>query len=89
MKKHITLALALVAVLSFSFTNDKNAPEKINICHTPPGNPDNCHEITISVDALDTHKDHHGDALICRNATYRMYYQGISNNTGIPVEFVY
>ncbi len=36
--------------------------EKITICHIPPGNPDNAHTITISVDALPAHLAH-GDTI--------------------------
>ena len=36
-------------------------PEKKKICHVPPGNPGNVHEISISENAVATHKDHHDD----------------------------
>lgn len=35
--------------------------KKVTICHIPPGNPGNVHTITISVNALKTHVDHHDD----------------------------
>lgn len=35
---------------------------KVDVCHIPPGNPDNAHTITISIDALETHLDH-GDSI--------------------------
>ncbi len=35
---------------------------KVTICHIPPGNPDNAHTITISIDALSAH-DTHGDTV--------------------------
>ena len=31
---------------------------KVDICHIPPGNPDNAHTITISESAVSTHLDH-------------------------------
>lgn len=34
---------------------------KITICHCPPGNPANCHSITISVNAWYAHFEHPGD----------------------------
>ncbi|MDQ7021105.1 MAG: hypothetical protein Q9M91_04675 [Candidatus Dojkabacteria bacterium] len=34
---------------------------KLDICHIPPGNPENRHVINISVNALKTHVDHHED----------------------------
>jgi hypothetical protein len=38
-----------------------NGKGKVTICHVPPGNPENAHTITISVNALKTHLDHHDD----------------------------
>ena len=35
---------------------------KVDVCHIPPGNPDNAHTITISENALEAHLDH-GDHL--------------------------
>jgi hypothetical protein len=35
---------------------------KVDVCHIPPGNPDNAHTITISEDALAAHLEH-GDHL--------------------------
>jgi hypothetical protein len=35
--------------------------EKVTICHIPPGNPENAHTITISVNALPAHVEQHGD----------------------------
>ena len=35
---------------------------KITICHVPPGNPENAHEITIAASALPAHFPH-GDTL--------------------------
>jgi hypothetical protein len=38
------------------------APEpKVQICHIPPGNPNNWHTIAISENALQTHITKHGD----------------------------
>ena len=59
--KIISLAIVLIVGLS-SFNNN----DKITICHVPPGNPGNCHEITISLNALQTHLNH-GDMLYCEN----------------------
>jgi len=38
------------------------APAKVDVCHIPPGNPENAHTITISESALSTHLDH-GDVV--------------------------
>ncbi len=35
---------------------------KVDVCHIPPGNPDNTHTITISENALGVHLDH-GDSV--------------------------
>jgi hypothetical protein len=35
---------------------------KVDVCHIPPGNPENAHTITISENAVSTHLDH-GDHL--------------------------
>jgi hypothetical protein len=41
--------------------------EKVTICHIPPGNPANAHEITIGAPAVDAHIRNHGDYLgACR-----------------------
>jgi hypothetical protein len=41
--------------------NDNN--QKVNVCHIPPGNPSNAHNICISVNAVETHFDNHGDLI--------------------------
>lgn len=63
---HVVLLFAL-ATTFFSLNAESNAKTnnngKITICHIPPGNPGNMHQITISVNALQAHLDH-GD-IIC------------------------
>lgn len=59
----VVMQLVFVSFFVFGFTMDN----KITICHIPPGNPDNCHEITISMNALEAHLDHHGDTFYCEN----------------------
>lgn len=71
-----TLAIVLLVVLS-SFNNNS----KITICHVPPGNPGNCHEITVSMNALQPHLDH-GDKLYCeREADYQYYLSLVGNSS--------
>jgi hypothetical protein len=41
--------------------SEAQAP-KVDVCHIPPGNPENAHTITISENALDSHLEH-GDYL--------------------------
>jgi len=69
------LAIALLIGLS-SFNNNN----KVTICHVPPGNPGNCHEITISMNALQPHLDH-GDKLYCeRESDYQEYLTLVGNS---------
>ena len=86
MKKTILKSLSIFAlsVLCFGFTAKTTTnPDKITICHIPPGNPGNCQEITISVKALDTHIDHHGDQLICHDQQEIHFYKLVSLKTGL------
>ncbi|HYV65184.1 MAG TPA: hypothetical protein VE964_03010, partial [Myxococcales bacterium] len=39
----------------------KSSDGKVTICHIPPGNPANAHEITVGEPALDAHIRQHGD----------------------------
>jgi hypothetical protein len=39
-----------------------NGQQKVTICHVPPGNPDNAHEITVGAPAVPAHLAH-GDFL--------------------------
>jgi hypothetical protein len=57
--------LILLSAFSMAFSGN-NPPEWVTICHTPPGNPGNCHEITISINALSAHLAH-GDAMVCHH----------------------
>jgi hypothetical protein len=41
--------------------NAASGNEKVTICHIPPGNPDNRHEITVSIFAVPAHVMLHGD----------------------------
>ena len=38
-------------------------PKKVLICHIPPGNPANQHDICVSTHAVEAHQTHHGDAV--------------------------
>lgn len=73
--KPATVALIL-SLAGFGFSGD----DKITICHMPPGNPDNCHQITISTNALQPHLDH-GDRLFCyEEARYTEYLKMVDYN---------
>ena len=63
---------------SIWYSNNGN---KVTICHIPPGNSANAHEITISVNALDTHLAH-GDSIgACNASSGNIYYTTFHNHT--------
>lgn len=64
MKRKLTFAI-LVIVLAVLGTAAVFAASdgKVDICHIPPGNPDNAHTITVSVNAVDAHVAQHGDTI--------------------------
>ncbi|MCW5807661.1 MAG: hypothetical protein KIT31_35225 [Deltaproteobacteria bacterium] len=37
-------------------------PKKVLVCHIPPGNPANAHEICVGAPAVAAHQAQHGDA---------------------------
>ncbi|HKA87928.1 MAG TPA: hypothetical protein VKE22_09695 [Haliangiales bacterium] len=38
-------------------------PKKVLICHIPPGNPANAHEICVGEPAVEAHQRNHGDTI--------------------------
>jgi hypothetical protein len=40
---------------------DKGGQARVTICHIPPGNPENRHEVTIGEPAVEPHVVEHGD----------------------------
>ena len=55
--KNLFIALALL--IGFVSTASMAAPApKVEICHIPPGNPDNIHTLTVSENALSAHLAH-------------------------------
>lgn len=85
----LTVLLAIFVVLgmsSFNSNNTSNSNDTVTICHVPPGNPGNCHEITISVNALQTHLDH-GDKLFCDDESeHQVLMQLVLGNTDLIIE---
>src|ERR1051326_3017547 len=81
--RYTVAAILLSTFFLFSFTtgnkqvNMVNNDMKITICHTPPGNPGNCHEISVSLNALQAHLEH-GDALVCHNQQELPLYQDLA-----------
>lgn len=57
-KKALFFVHCFIAIAGFYVTGAIAEGAKIDVCHIPPGNPDNAHTITISENALSTHLDH-------------------------------
>ncbi len=53
----ITLSL-VTAVTQQAALADPPNPDKVTICHAPPGNPENQHTITVGASALKGHREH-------------------------------
>ena len=65
-KKMIRGAMLVVALTGMVMTTPTSVqadPDgKVTICHIPPGNPENAHEITVGASAVPAHLAH-GDRL--------------------------
>jgi len=63
MKRKLASAILLtvLAVLGVAVVS-ADSQGKVDICHIPPGNPENAHTINVSVNAIPAHLDH-GDRL--------------------------
>ncbi len=53
--------LGLVAIFAIGFLFAKN--HKVDVCHIPPGNPENAHTINVSRIAAQVHVLMHGDKI--------------------------
>jgi len=62
MKKFVGYLALASLVLSFGVGINFAAGDKVTICHIPPGNPANAHEITVDAHAIPAHLAH-GDNL--------------------------
>ena len=77
----------MIKTNSVNSTNDDSIwysdnGNKVTICHIPPGNPENAHPITISVNALDAHLAH-GDTIgDCNGSSGNIYYTTFHNHVG-------
>ena len=50
---------AAICAVCFVFASSTNAaPARVDVCHIPPGDPDNFHTITVSENALPAHLSH-------------------------------
>jgi hypothetical protein len=64
MNKTLLLAAALCfAAAPVSNTLRAGDDHKVMICHIPPGNPENAHEIIVDFHAVPAHVANHGDYL--------------------------
>jgi hypothetical protein len=60
------LATRTIVILGFALLigSPALAGNKVQVCHVPPGNPENAHEISISENATKAHlRNHEGDTL--------------------------
>ena len=59
----IAVLIVAIAMLAFVTLSVADSPHvAVTICHIPPGNPANAHEITVDNDAVPAHLAH-GDNL--------------------------
>jgi hypothetical protein len=80
--KNSAAVLAIfLSIFTFGFKPAGVTPDKITICHMPPGNPSNCQEITISLQAFEAHMDHHDDALVCYEEDAYEFYQALAKKS--------
>ena len=58
--KKLMLALLVAAALFVAVSGSpvQAGEEKVNICHRPPGNPENVQNIWVGVSAVPTHLEH-------------------------------
>jgi hypothetical protein len=63
-KRRLLVALALSPLIVLQPPVEAAGP-KVTICHIPPGNPDNAHEITVSISAVPAHLAHGDDIGAC------------------------
>ena len=59
----ITSVILISGTLGFVLGNPNAFAEneKVNICHFPPGNPENAQNIMVSINAVPSHIEEHGD----------------------------
>ena len=63
MRKKLTTAVTVVAVLMVPLAAFAAGADKVTICHIPPGNPGNAHTITVGAPAVEKHVANHGDTV--------------------------
>jgi hypothetical protein len=60
--KRMLGAVVFLAGVAIAPAPAQSGQEKVNICHIPPGNPDNAHTIVVGAPAVPAHLAH-GDEL--------------------------
>ena len=61
-RKALFFIACSIGIAAFHVPGAMAGEAKVDVCHIPPGNPDNAHTITISENAVSAHLDH-GDFL--------------------------
>jgi hypothetical protein len=57
-RKALVFIFCCIGIAGFYVPGSIAKEAKVDVCHIPPGNPDNAHTITISENALGAHLDH-------------------------------
>ncbi len=57
-KKPLLLVHCCIGIAGFHVAGAMAQGARVDVCHIPPGNPENAHTITISENALSAHLDH-------------------------------
>ena len=81
----LIVVVIVLSGLSLGFRTNAS-PAKITVCHMPPGNVENCQEISVSMNALQAHLDH-GDDLVCHNQNELPVYIKIYNEFLVAQQF--
>ena len=67
-RKALVFIFCCIGIVGFYVPGAIAAEAKVDVCHIPPGNPDNAHTITISENALGAHLDHGDRVGACDSA---------------------
>ena len=75
----VTVFLLILGKLPLLPSLAEGAPEpKVTICHFPPGNPSNVHQITVGASAVPAHVTNHHDAVCAAGASDCCFESGSS-----------
>lgn len=78
-----SVVLAKIPKSSVENQNQSQSDQKVVICHSPPGNPNNKQTLEVSVSALQAHIDHGDKIGPCDGGTGRLT---ASNTVSVPKE---